>query len=382
MSAPAPESIRPRRLPGRISRPLRVFAWLSFIAEVLIIGTGGAVRLTGSGLGCPTWPRCTAESIVPTPEMGIHGVIEFGNRTLTGVVGILALAVVILIVLDTGGRRALVPTLWFAAGGIAGAGAAVALGIVLDIPAGPLANGVLLAAVIAAAVRSVRTTPARRDLVLLAWLVLIGVVAQALVGGITVLTGLNPFIVGFHYVVSVVLVCVTAAFLVRMNRPELPRESAVPAGLRWTARGAVAALVVTIVFGILTTGAGPHSGDADAGRSGFDAELLEHIHAWPSYALFALTVALVIGAWRQRDRTPLLARWSIVLLAAELVQIAVGLFQARNGLPILAVGIHMVLAALTAAAMTVVVLHLSRPSAGPVPADARDVSDDRAGVGA
>lgn len=382
MSAPAPESIRPRRLPGRISRPLRVFAWLSFIAEVLIIGTGGAVRLTGSGLGCPTWPRCTAESIVPTPEMGIHGVIEFGNRTLTGVVGILALAVVILIVLHTGGRRALVPTLWFAAGGIAGAGAAVALGIALDIPAGPLANGVLLAAVIAAAVRSVRTTPARRDLVLLAWLVLIGVVAQALVGGITVLTGLNPFIVGFHYVVSVVLVCVTAAFLVRMNRPELPRESAVPAGLRWTARGAVAALVVTIVFGILTTGAGPHSGDADAGRSGFDAELLEHIHAWPSYALFALTVALVIGAWRQRDRTPLLARWSIVLLAAELVQIAVGLFQARNGLPILAVGIHMVLAALTAAAMTAVVLHLSRPSAGPVPADARDVSDDRAGVGA
>ena len=382
MSAPAPESIRPRRLPGRISRPLRVFAWLSFIAEVLIIGTGGAVRLTGSGLGCPTWPRCTAESIVPTPEMGIHGVIEFGNRTLTGVVGILALAVVILIVLHTGGRRALVPTLWFAAGGIAGAGAAVALGIALDIPAGPLANGVLLAAVIAAAVRSVRTTPARRDLVLLAWLVLIGVVAQALVGGITVLTGLNPFIVGFHYVVSVVLVCVTAAFLVRMNRPELPRESAVPAGLRWTARGAVAALVVTIVFGILTTGAGPHSGDADAGRSGFDAELLEHIHAWPSYALFALTVALVIGAWRQRDRTPLLARWSIVLLAAELVQIAVGLFQARNGLPILAVGIHMVLAALTSAAMTAVVLHLSRPSAGSVPADARDVSDDRAGVGA
>lgn len=382
MSAPAPESIRPRRLPGRISRPLRVFAWLSFIAEVLIIGTGGAVRLTGSGLGCPTWPRCTAESIVPTPEMGIHGVIEFGNRTLTGVVGILALVVVILIVLHTGGRRALVPTLWFAAGGIAGAGAAVALGIALDIPAGPLANGVLLAAVIAAAVRSVRTTPARRDLVLLAWLVLIGVVAQALVGGITVLTGLNPFIVGFHYVVSVVLVCVTAAFLVRMNRPEHPRESAVPSGLRWTARGAVAALVVTIVFGILTTGAGPHSGDADAGRSGFDAELLEHIHAWPSYALFALTVALVIGAWRQRDRTPLLTRWSIVLLAAELVQIAVGLFQARNGLPILAVGIHMVLAALTAAAMTAVVLHLSRPSAGPVPADARDVSDDRAGVGA
>lgn len=382
MSALAPVSTRPRRAPEGMSRPLRVFAWLSFVAEVLIIGTGGAVRLTGSGLGCPTWPRCTADSIVPTPEMGIHGVIEFGNRTLTGVVGILALAVVLLIVLRTGGRRALGPTLWFAAGGIAGAGAAVALGIALDIPAGPLANGVLLAAVIAAAIRSVRTTSARRDLVLLAWVVLIGVVAQALVGGITVLTGLNPFIVGFHYVVSVVLVCVTAAFLVRMNRPDLPRESAVPAWLRWTTRAAVAALIVTIVFGILTTGAGPHSGDADAGRSGFDAELLEHIHAWPSYVLFALTIALVIGAWRQRDRTPLLARWSIILLGSELVQIAVGLFQARNGLPILAVGIHMVLAALTAAAMTAVVLHLTRPVTNGVPVDLRDASKAPAGVGA
>src|SRR5690606_28352167 len=75
-------------LPTRIDRRIRVFAWLSFLAEVTIIGTGGAVRLTGSGLGCPTWPTCTPDSLVPTPEMGIHGLIEFGNRTMTGVVGI------------------------------------------------------------------------------------------------------------------------------------------------------------------------------------------------------------------------------------------------------------------------------------------------------
>ncbi|MGQ3256208.1 MAG: COX15/CtaA family protein, partial [Microbacterium aurantiacum] len=169
-------------------------------------------------------------------------------------------------------------------------------------------------------------------------------------------------------------------FLVRMNRPDLPRVSAVAPWLRWTARGAVAALVVTIVFGILTTGAGPHSGDPDAGRSGFDAELLEHIHAWPSYLLFALTIALVVGAWRQRELTPLLARWSIALLAAELVQIAVGLFQARNGLPILAVGVHMILAALTAAAMTAVVLHLSRPANGLPDAESRGAADDHVEV--
>ncbi|KTR84560.1 cytochrome oxidase assembly protein, partial [Microbacterium testaceum] len=84
-------------LPHDVDRRVRVFAWLSFVAEVLIIGTGGAVRLTGSGLGCPTWPRCTADSLVNTPEMGIHGIIEFGNRTLTGLVGILALIVVVLV---------------------------------------------------------------------------------------------------------------------------------------------------------------------------------------------------------------------------------------------------------------------------------------------
>ena len=90
MSAPAgypPTRILagPRWLPDRVDGRIRTFAWLSFLAEVLIIATGGAVRLTGSGLGCPTWPTCTPGSLIPTAEMGIHGIIEFGNRTLTGV---------------------------------------------------------------------------------------------------------------------------------------------------------------------------------------------------------------------------------------------------------------------------------------------------------
>jgi cytochrome c oxidase assembly protein subunit 15 len=121
-----------------------------------------------------------------------------------------------------------------------------------------------------------------------------------------------------------------------------------------------AVLAISIVFGVLTTASGPHSGDADAGRTGFNAELLEHIHAWPGYALFALTVVLAATAWRLR--LPV-APWALVLLAVELVQIAVGLYQARNGLPPLAVGVHMVLAALSAATMTVVVLKLERPVA-------------------
>ncbi|WP_309068899.1 COX15/CtaA family protein, partial [Microbacterium sp.] len=195
--------------PGRL---LSVFAWLSFLAEVIIIGTGGAVRLTGSGLGCSEWPLCTPESLVPTPELGIHGFIEFGNRTMTGVVGILALAVLVLTLLHARARRELIRTGWFALGGVVLAGLALAITRSFVV-----AVSVALAAVIVAAVVTVRTAPARRDLLVLAWLVLIGVVAQGLVGGITVLTGLNPFIVGFHYASSVVLVTLTAAYLVRAS---------------------------------------------------------------------------------------------------------------------------------------------------------------------
>src|SRR5690554_2547762 len=143
-----------------IDARIRIAAWISFICEVAIIGTGGAVRLTGSGLGCPTWPTCTPDSLIPTAEMGIHGAIEFGNRMMTGVVGIAALVLFLL--------------LW-------------------------------------------RIRKERPDLITLAAVVLGGVGAQAVVGGITVWTGLNPFIVGFHYVASLLLVCVSAAFLVRMN---------------------------------------------------------------------------------------------------------------------------------------------------------------------
>lgn len=288
-------------LPDRVDRRIRVFAWLSFLAEVLIIATGGAVRLTGSGLGCPTWPTCTPESLVNTPEMGIHGIIEFGNRTLTGLVGILALIVVVLV--------------W-------------------------------------------RMRAERRDLFVLSLIVLGGVVAQAVVGGVTVLTGLNPFIVGFHYVASLVLVCVCAAFLVRMNAAPGARTRAVPRWYAITTHVTTLVLALTIVFGVLTTGAGPHSGDAAAGRNGFNAELLEHVHAWPGYALLALVLVLTGAAWAGRLPT---RTWVSTLLGVVLVQIAVGLYQARNGLPELAVGVHMVLAALTAAAMTVVVLHLKAP---------------------
>ncbi|MEV4667557.1 COX15/CtaA family protein [Microbacterium sp. LWO12-1.2] len=345
--------------PALWGRALRVLAWLSFLSETIIIGTGGAVRLTGSGLGCSDWPLCTPESLVPILEVqGIHGLIEFGNRLMTGVVGIIALAVVLLVLHTISGRRSLIRALWFAVGGIVAAGVAFAIAVPLHIPASPIALGVLLLAVIAAAVHSVRTTPARRDLVLLAWITLIGVVAQALVGGITVLTGLNPFIVGFHYTSSLLLVCVTAAFLVRLYEAPGPRERAVPTWFTILTHVTGLALAVTIVFGVLTTGSGPHSGDADVLRHGFDATILAHVHSWPGYILAALVLTLTIAAWALHLPP---RRWLLVLVLAILVQVGVGIWQAREGLPPLLVGIHMVLASLSAATYTVVVLHLKRP---------------------
>lgn len=293
---------------GSATSPIRrrvfVAGWLSFIVNVLIVGTGGAVRLTGSGLGCPTWPTCDGNSIVTTPEMGVHGIIEFGNRTLTGLLILAALAVIW--------------TIW---------------GIRKE----------------------------RHDLWVLSLIVLGGIIAQAVVGGVTVWMGLNPIIVGFHYIASLVLVCVTAAFLVRASTVPGPRELAVSPTFARIAHLTSAAVAITVTVGVLTTGAGPHSGDANAGRNGFNAEFLAHIHAWPGYFTLLGALALFAGSFRYAKQ---LRSWTGALLGVVLIQVAVGLWQARAGLPALLVGIHMVLAVLLAAAMTVVLLKLKKPVSG------------------
>ncbi|GAB2553452.1 COX15/CtaA family protein [Leucobacter ruminantium] len=343
---------------GVSSRLLRVAAWASFVLNVLIIGTGGAVRLTGSGLGCDEWPLCTPESLTPTPEMGIHGIIEFGNRTITGVLLFVALAVLFALLQACGGWPSVRNALGYAVYGVAAGVLFGTTASLVGLPVFSFFTAVLLTVIGIAAVRSLDVTPRRHDLVILAWLVLIGVVAQAFVGGITVLTRLNAFIVGFHYVVSLVLVCVTAAFLVRLREAPGPRERAVPSGFGILAHVATLGMAVIVLMGVLTTASGPHSGDEDVVRDGFDATVLSHLHAWPGYITLVLVLVLLGWAAARRLR-PL--RWLIALLVLMLVQIAVGIFQARSGLPPLAVGVHMVLASLTAATMTVVVLRLKRP---------------------
>ncbi|PZE90985.1 heme A synthase [Curtobacterium sp. MCBD17_008] len=303
-----PTSTRWWSLPRAVDRRVVVLAWASFVVEVVLIGTGGLVRLTASGLGCPTWPKCTTDSLVSTPEMGIHGVIEFGNRLLTFVLVIVAIAMFL------------------------------------------------------AVVRMRKTRP---ELFWLAFAQGAAIPVQAVIGGVSVITNLNPYVVGLHFVVSAVLTSVTAALVYRsVNGPRV-RDRIVPSWYSGVVRGAVLAVAVTVLVGILTTGSGPHAGAServDGGalhRTGFDTELLQHLHAIPAYVTFALTLVLVIGAVRLRmsSRAPLL------LLVVEFVQIAVGLTQAKTGLPVGLVGAHMVLAGLLVAAMTAVVLS-TRSSAG------------------
>lgn len=292
-------------LPDRVDRRVIAAAWATLAVQVGIVATGGLVRLTGSGLGCPTWPQCTEGSLVATPEMGIHGVIEFGNRLLTFVLVVVAIVMFLFVIRMRAERRDL---FW------------LSLGIGLYVP------------------------------------------LQAIIGGITVLTNLNPYVVGLHYLASVALVALSAALVVRVYATPGPRVLAVPRWYAVTTHLTSLATFVTVVVGILVTGSGPHAGDGGAARNGLPSEFMQHVHSWPAYALLALTVVIFAGSWR----TPPALRlrlWTGLLLAVEVVQIGVGLWQARTGLPIVLVNIHMVLAVLLVAAMTAVVMHLKAPAA-------------------
>ena len=286
-------------LPESVDRRVRVIAWLSLATQIGIVGTGGAVRLTGSGLGCPTWPRCTAESFINTPEMGIHGVIEFGNRLLTFVLALVALLAFLYVL---------------------------------------------------------RLRRERRDLFALTFALGAGILAQAILGGITVLTGLNPYIVGAHFLVSAVLVALATVFVFRVYYGRIRVASATPRWFAIVAHTTSLFVAVTVFVGVLTTGSGPHSGDASTVRNGFDLEVLQHLHSYPGYITVALTVVLLVSAAVLRlHRVRLFVR---LLLAVELVQVGVGIAQARMGLPEILVGIHMLLACVIVSAMTAVVLSL------------------------
>jgi cytochrome c oxidase assembly protein subunit 15 len=277
---------------------VRRLALASVVANSAIVVTGGAVRLTSSGLGCPTWPRCTDTTYTPTAEYAVHGVIEFGNRLLT----------------------------------------------------------FLLTAVVAACLVAVwRQRPVRDGLRRLAVLVLLGIPAQAVLGGVTVLTGLNPWTVMGHFLLSMVLIALAVVLHHRAGEGDLPPRLVVAPLLQRLTQGLLAVTAVTLVLGTVVTGSGPHSGDRAAARTGFDPTTVSQLHADAVMLLVGLTVALYV-ALRAIGADRRLVRATGVLLAVELAQGAIGYVQYFTGLPVLLVGLHLAGACVVLVAAVRVVL--------------------------
>jgi heme a synthase len=291
-------------------RALPRWAVASLVGNIGIVVTGGLVRLTGSGLGCPTWPRCTDDSFVPHPELGVHGVIEFGNRLLTFVLIVLAVLTFVSALLYRGPTRS-------------------------D--------------------RSGR----RRDLRWLAGAMALGIPAQGVIGGLTVLTGLNPYLVGLHLLLSMGLISL-AVWLVRLTRQWVRRSVSGP--LAVLPRVTLGLLWVTVVVGTVLTGSGPHAGDDRVPRNGLDGMLLTYLH---SAAVCATVAATVLCLALLRSRAALL------LLGVEVVQAGIGVAQYQLGLPIWLVALHLLGAALAIAAATNLMLSVRRPQAAPDPAGQR-----------
>jgi len=294
------------RLPVMPLRWARGILVANLVAEIGIVVTGGVVRLTGSGLGCPTWPECMPGSFTPvrTDESSIHDLVEFGNRLLTFVVVILAFASLYSVL-----------TQW----------------------------------------------PRRGRLQLVALGVLAGIPAQAILGGITVLTGLNPYLVAGHFLLSMVLVILSTA-LVRGSRDDVsgPGELLVHPIARAVALVTCLVGGVVVVLGTIVTGSGPHSGDADTpARTGFDPRVVSWLHADMVMLFCGLVVATLVAVLLAARADEARRAWWVVL-GVTLAQGVIGYVQYFTALPVVLVLLHMLGASLLVAALTWGVLSMRR----------------------
>jgi cytochrome c oxidase assembly protein subunit 15 len=280
--------IKPVRTMREVKSLLRPLALASLIANIGLIVTGGAVRLTGSGLGCPTWPKCTDASYTTTEAMGVHGVIEFGNRLL---------------------------------------------------------NFVLIAVALGCVIEAFRMHRRRRPLIVLSIGVLAYIPVQAVLGGITVLTKLNPWVVGLHFLASIGLITVAYALWRRTAEGDRTPGLLVPVPLRQLGALTAIAGAAVIAVGVVVTGSGPHAGDEHAKRTGLDPAAVAQAHADLVFLLIGLTVALVL-ALRAANAPAAAVRAAVVLFGVELAQGLIGFVQYFTHLPIVLVGVHLLGAAL------------------------------------
>jgi cytochrome c oxidase assembly protein subunit 15 len=262
----------------------RVFGLLVFM-QMAIVVTGGAVRITGSGLGCPTWPECTPGSYTPVPNQAegqVHAWIEFGNRLLTFV----------------------------------------------------LLLGALIALVIA--IRVSKHAVTKNRIRLLAALQLIGILGQGVLGGITVLTDLHPIPVASHFLLSVFLIA--GAISLRYEMVGIVRQKA--DGIVATLMPVLIWLTLfVIVAGTIVTGSGPHAGDENARRFGFSPRVVSWLHADLVIALVVLT--LILWLLTRVSQNKVIHRYLSIFLLISLSQGLIGYVQYFTGLPEILVAAHL-----------------------------------------
>ena len=268
--------------------PALLFTALLVLQAGLVV-TGGAVRLTGSGLGCPTWPECTDGSIGPVitqAEDQLHAWIEFGNRLIAWLILILALAALVYIV------------------------------------------------------KKLKSRNDFKRLRLLAILQILGFLGQVVLGGITVLTKLNPISVSAHFVLTLPLIAGALALRHRvLDRPVLELQPMT----RTVTKIVTALSFIVLLLGVVVTGTGPHAGDADAKRYPFDFQAVSILHADSVIALICLAIALylVVKVSESAEVKKLFGRMILIFLAICLAQGAIGYLQYLTGLPELLVGAHL-----------------------------------------
>ncbi len=291
-------------------RTVRRAALTALVMSVIIVVTGGAVRLTGSGLGCPTWPKCTDDSLTATREMGLHGAIEFGNRMLTYV---------------------------------------------------------LCAAVGWAIIAARSTKPHRRGLTRLGWAQFWIVMSNAVLGGIVVLVGLNPYTVAAHFVATSALIAVATVMWQRTREGDAEPRPLAGKAVRQLVWVMVGASVLLILVGTVVTGAGPHAGDSsEVERMPVDWENVTRLHAVLAWIVVTLTFALwfVLKAV-DSPKGPLNRTRDLFLIL--LAQGAIGYVQYFTDLPEVLVGLHMFGSAVTWIAVLRVLLALRERPEVPVP---------------
>ena len=245
-----------------------------------LVLTGGAVRITGSGLGCPTWPECTPGSYTPVPHQAegqLHAWIEFGNRLLTFALVAVSLAVLIHVLYKR-----------------------------------------------------------RSDLRSLAIGQLLGILGQGVLGGITVLTDLHPLPVAGHLLLSIILIAGAASLYSRREYSARPRTDLDKLTKRISLLHIGLAFVV-IILGTIVTGSGPHAGDEKAQRFGFDIRMVAWLHADAVIALLGLTAAFYILVRTDKE----LARRITIFTVIALAQGAIGYIQYFTGIPEILVAAHL-----------------------------------------